>query len=118
MQNFVRRALEVYLREHRILTESEFESDVLPFLNQKNAVFVTLYSGGKVIASQGRIQCQKKNTLYECLDLSLACLTEQRFQSVITSPEMLENVQIRVDLIPQNARRILQNISDLNIREE
>lgn len=87
-------------------------------MKEKNAAFVTLYHAGKVIASQGRIQCKKENTLYEVLDLTLACLTDSRFSENLKNPDMIANISVRVDILTKESRRILKNISELNIRDE
>ena len=90
MHEVVRKTLQIYLRERRVLGHSDFPQGDLSYLNEKNAVFVTLYFGGKVIASQGRINCKKENTLYECVDLALACLTDPRFSENLKNPDLLE----------------------------
>lgn len=118
MHNTVRKILEIYLREKRIIAQSEFTTAEIPYTRVKNALFVTLYSHGRVIASQGRIQCKKENTLFECLDLTLLCLKDSRFSAELQTLEALSGIQIRVDMIESNSRRILANISDLNVRSE
>jgi len=60
MYNLVRKTLEIYLKEKRIITQTEFPQDLIVHLNSQNAVFVTLYLDEKVIASSGRIQCKNK----------------------------------------------------------
>ena len=118
MFKFVRKTLETYLREKRLLTQSDLTSEDLPYLNEKNAAFVTLYFQGKVIASQGRIQCKKENTLFECMDLTLACLKDSRFSENLQNLDALSQMQIRVDILKPDARRILKNFSELNVRDE
>lgn len=118
MNHLVRKTLEIYVKEKRIITQSDFDASYLGLIQQQNALFVTLYFDGKVIASQGRIQCKKENTLYECIDLALSCIKDPRFSQAITSPEMLAKIQVRVDIISRSSRRILREISELNIARE
>lgn len=118
MQNFVRKTLETYLRERRILTQGEFTADDIPYTKEKNAAFVTLYHDGKVIASQGRIQCKKENTLLEVLDLSLACLMDSRFSENLKNPEMISGISVRVDILTKDSRRMIKNITELNAQNE
>lgn len=44
MHNIVKKTLEIYLREKRIITQSELNTDEISYINQKNSVFVTLYN--------------------------------------------------------------------------
>lgn len=118
MHNIVKKTLEIYLREKRIITQSELNTDEISYINQKNSVFVTLYNDWKIVASQGRIQCKKENTLMELIDISLACLKDSRFSENLAKLESLQNIQIRVDLIEPTSRRMLKDISELSIRDE
>ena len=93
MHEVVRKTLQIYLRERRVLGHSDFPQDDLSYLNEKNAVFVTLYFGGKVIASQG-------------------------FAENLKNPDLLDQINIRVDTFAPSSRRILRNISELNVRDE
>lgn len=79
MYTLVRKTLEIYLKEKRVITHADFLSEILPHLNTKESVFVTLYHEGRVIASSGRIQCKKENTAFECIDNTLLCLKDERF---------------------------------------
>jgi hypothetical protein len=118
MQNLVRKTLEIYLRENRIITLSDIEGNLLEHTKPKMSVFVTLYYQGKVIASSGRIQCKKENTLYECIDNTLLCLKDPRFAQEIQNPEKLADIRIRVDRFGPSDRRLLRNIEELNTRDE
>ena len=118
MHNLVRKTLEIYTREKRLITQSDFPADTITMMWKKEAVFVTLYHDGRVIASSGRIQCQKENTVFECIDNTLLCLKDARFTSVLQSSENLANIHIRVDLFGHEDRRMIQNISELSVRNE
>jgi AMMECR1 domain-containing protein len=118
MISLVRKTLEIYLTEKRIITQSEFPSDTLSFATLKDAVFVTLYSEGRVIASSGRIQCKKENTLLECVDNTLLCLKDERFAPSLQSPEGLKKIFVRVDTFNAKNRRVLTSLSDLDISKE
>lgn len=118
MHTLVRKILETYLREQRVLTLSDIDSSFLEYTKTQLAVFVTLYYQWKVVASSGRIQCKKENTLFECIDNTLMCLKDPRFTSEIQNPETLSDIRIRVDTFGAPDRRLLQNISELNTRDE
>ncbi len=113
-----RKTLEVYLREQRIITQSEFPPETLPHSSTKDAVFVTLYYEGRVIASSGRIQCKKENTLFECIDNTLLCLKDERFAPALQTPDALEKIRIRTDIFGVKNRRILSSIDTLDMRTE
>lgn len=118
MHTLVRKALEIYINEKRIITQGDFPIHLLPMLLKKNSVFVTLYHNWRVIASSGRIQCQKENMLYECIDNTLMCLKDPRFWISLQNPENLKDIYIRVDSISSEDRRMIHAISELNIRDE
>ena len=118
MISLVRKTLTAYLKEKRIITQAELDTNELRYANTKEALFITLYLDGKVIASAGRIQIQKENTLFECIDLSLQLLKDPRFSATLQSPDMLEKIRIRTDRITANSRRLIKNISELNTRTE
>lgn len=114
----VRKILEVYLQEKRIITQSELPSESQKLVNEKDAFFLTLYYQGKVVASTGRIICLKDNTLAEIIDLSFLLLKDPRFTTEIQSPDLLSKIGIRSDKIGTNSRRMIQNIAELNVRNE
>ncbi len=118
MQELVRKTLEIYLREKRIIVLSEIPASVSQFSKTKDAVFVTLYFQGSVIASSGRIQCRKDTTVFECIDNTLLCLKDPRFTSALQTPEQLEEIHIRVDILSTVNRRILQKKEDFDIKNE
>lgn len=117
MISFVRKVLETYLRERRVLTAADFTADDLIFANTKNAVFITLYFQGKVIASQGRIACKTENSLTESLDLTLSCLKDPRFSANFQNLELLPQISIRVDTFDNSMRRQLKNIFEITASE-
>ena len=98
MFNLVRKTLEAFILEKRIITQADFPLDTAEFVSKKDAIFVTLYHNGRVIASSGRIQCQKENTVYECIDNTLLCLKDARFGTSLQSAENLADIHIRVDV--------------------
>lgn len=125
MFTLVRKTLEIYLREQRVITQSEFPTEVLPFLQTRESVFVTLYHEGKVIASSGRLNCKKENTVFECIDNTLLSLKDPRFSLSVQEPQLLDTIHIRVDRFVFQRKetevphlRILQNISELDIARE
>ena len=118
MHALVRKTLETYLRDKRIITHSDIPADLMSMMSTRQSVFVTLYSDGRVIASSGRIQCQKENTIYECIDITMLCLKDSRFAISLQSVDNLSNLHIRVDTFGTEDRRMLQNISEMNTRDE
>lgn len=118
MHSLVRKTLETYLREKRIVTQSDIPPDLIPMMSTRQSVFVTLYHDGRVIASSGRIQCQKENTIYECIDISMLCLKDPRFATSLQSVDNLANLYIRVDTFGPEDRRMIQNIAEMNTRDE
>ncbi len=118
MYQLVRKTLEVYLQEKRIITLSDISQELMSYSTKKDAVFVTLYYQGKVVASSGRISCKKENSLFECIDNTLLCLKDPRFLVEIQNIEMLSQVHIRVDSISPKNRRVLKNIDELDTSRE
>ena len=118
LTNLARKTLEIYLLEKRIITQSEFGEDSMLYISRKDAVFITLFYKWKVIASSGRIQCKKENTLFECIDNTLLCLKDERFSMTLQNLEWLQNIQIQVDIFGPERRRILTNYEALDITKE
>jgi hypothetical protein len=114
----IRKTLEIYLTERRIISQVDFPADALPYMQIKDAIFVTLYHEGRVIASSGRIQCKKDNTLYECIDNTLLCLKDPRFAAALQTPETLTSLKIRVDQLKPENRHVLQSLTELDITKE
>lgn len=118
MHTLVRKTLETYINEKRIITQADISANVLAMMGKKESVFVTLYHDGRVIASSWRIQCQKEDTLYECIDNTLLCLKDPRFALSLQDSANLVNIHIRVDIFSSENRRMIQNISELSVRDE
>ncbi len=118
MHHLVRKTLEAYINEKRLITQSDFPIETIAMMWKKEAVFVTLYHDGRVIASSGRIQCQKENSVFECIDNTLLCIKDTRFTAALQSSVSLENIHIRVDVFGPEDRRMIQDISELSVRSE
>lgn len=118
MLSLVRKTLDIYIREKRVITQSDFPPDIVEYLTKKEAVFVTLYSEWRVIASSWRITCAKENSVFECIDNTLLCLKDERFSWSLQNPESLSTIRIRIDTFGPQDRRIIQNISDLDTSRE
>lgn len=118
MHSLVKKTLEIYINEKRIITQPDFPNDIVSMMWKKESVFVTLYHDGRVIASSGRIQCQKDNSVYECIDNTLLCLKDPRFSVGLQNPESLANIHIRVDTFTAEDRRMIQDVKELNVRDE
>lgn len=118
MINLVRKTLDIYLREKRIITQSDFPEDSQAYFQKKDSIFITLYYEWRVIASSGRISCQKENTVFECIDNTLLCLKDERFATSLQSPDILEKIRIRIDIFSSQDRRVLQSIDELDTSRE
>lgn len=118
MYQLVRKTLETYINEKRIITQSDIPAELLPMMSTRQSVFVTLYMDGRVIASSGRIQCQKENTVYEAIDATMLCLKDSRFASGLQSSENLAKIHIRVDTFSPEDRRMIQSASEMSPRDE
>ena len=118
MYKLVRKTLETYINEKRIITQSDIPTDLLSMMSTRQSVFVTLYMDGRVIASSGRIQCQKENTIYETIDVTMLCLKDSRFVSSLQSPENLLNIHIRVYTFTPEDRRMIQSATEMSVRDE
>ena len=118
MYTIVRKTLDIYLKEKRILTLTDFPAESTEYASLKDAIFITLYHEGRVVASSGRIACKKENTLYECIDTTLLCLKDPRFTEEIQDIEKLANISIRTDRFRPENRRVLRDISELDTTRE
>lgn len=118
MHKIARRIIETYLVDKKIPTPEELGLAGSEHEKTKNLVFVTLYRNGKVIASSGRIHIKKPNTSLELIENTLFCLKDERFSMAVSSPDQIKEVQIRVDMIRPEDRRVLGNISELDIKRE
>ncbi|GAB0174680.1 MAG: hypothetical protein HHAS10_05590 [Candidatus Altimarinota bacterium] len=114
----VRNVLDTYLREKRVITLSDFTSDISQYTASKEAVFITLYYEGRVIASSGRIVCKKENTLYECVDNTLMCLKDSRFGVEIQDLATLGKIHIRTDRFSAGDRRVLRDVTEIDTKNE
>ena len=71
-----------------------------------------------MIASSGRIACQKENSVFECIDNTLLCLKDERFSLALQTPESLDKIHIRIDTFTPQDRRVLQSIDELDTSRE
>jgi len=118
MHNIARKVVEIYLNEQKIPTIEELWLTNNEHNSTKNISFITLYKDGKVIASSGRINMKKANTLLELIENSLFCLKDSRFIWTIKNPLEIRNVKFRVDLVSNNQRKVVEKISDIDISKQ
>ncbi len=118
MYTLVRKTLEIYLREQRVLSIADFPPESSIDMKSKDAIFVTLYYQWRVVASSGRIVCKKENTVYECIDNTLLCLKDARLSLELQDIAMLSELHIRTDRISTENRRILRDITELDTTRE
>lgn len=112
-----RKILETYVKERKIITVEELD---LPdeTKKSKHLAFVTLYYNGEVIASSGRVHLKRENTALELTENTLSCLQDPRFAKAIANPEELQNVQIRVDIITPENRKLVTDTKTIDIRKQ
>lgn len=115
MHNIARKVIEIYLNEQKIPTLEELGLSNSEHNNTKNISFVTLYKDGKIIASSGRINIKKANTLLELIENSLFCLKDPRFVWSIKNPLEVKNIKVRVDIIENSQRKIVEKIANIDI---
>ncbi len=113
MNNIVRKVLETYLNEQKILSLEELWITNHEYTKTKDCSFVTIYKNGKVIASSGRVNVRKPNTILELIENTLFCLKDPRFTENIKTPDEIKNVFFRVDIISSNQRQVINKISEI-----
>lgn len=118
LQTAARKVLATYLSESRIPVLSEIGIAESEYAKTKDPVFVTLYKDGKVVASSGRIHAKNESTAKEMVENALLCLKDPRISALVSTVADLENVRIRVDVLPPSKRRVLAKISDLDPKKE
>jgi hypothetical protein len=79
MNKIVRKVIETYLKEQKILSLEELGIQDHTYTKTKDCSFVTIYKDGKVIASSGRVNIKKANTILELIENALYCLKDSRF---------------------------------------
>lgn len=117
MNKITRKIIETYLNEKRIPTLEELEIVWSSDINTKNLSFITLYKDGKVIASSGRINLKKPNTLAELIENTLFCLKDPRFIESVKNPAELKNVNFRVDIISPEQRKVINKLDEVDIKK-
>ncbi|MCK9272887.1 AMMECR1 domain-containing protein [Candidatus Gracilibacteria bacterium] len=117
VHKIAKKVIEIYLNEKKIPTLDELGISKHPDLNTKNLSFVTLYKDGKVIASSGRINLKKPNTIAELIENSLFCLKDPRFIEAIKNPAEINNVNFRVDIITPSQREVINKIDEVDIKK-
>lgn len=113
-----RNVLQKYLENGKIPSLEELGVSAHADAHTKSLAFVTVYRDGKIVASSGRVHIKRENTLLELVDNALACLQDPRLVGVLATPEDIEKVQFRVDIIRNEDRRIVQSHTDINPKEE
>lgn len=113
-----RKTLVTYLSESRVPAISEVGLAESEYARTKDAAFVTIYKDGKVVASSGRLHPKQDNTAKELMENALLCLRDPRIAGAVASVDDLARVRIRTDVLPASRRRVLQNVSELDIQKE
>ncbi|MDD2565332.1 MAG: AMMECR1 domain-containing protein [Candidatus Gracilibacteria bacterium] len=118
MHKVAKKVIEMYLNEQKIPTVEELNLLTHEHSGTKNISFVTLYKDGKVIASSGRVNIKKANTILELIENALFCLKDPRFVEAIKNPLEIKNVKFRVDLISNNQRKVVNNLDEIDISKD
>lgn len=118
LEKAIREYLRTYLAEGRKKSVEELGLNALPTPFPMCSAFVTLYRSGKVIASSGRFMPKLPNAVLETLDSALLALQDARLQSSPLSAADLDAVRIRIDILDQKARRMLQGLEGFNPKTE
>jgi AMMECR1 domain-containing protein len=114
MDKVVRKVINTYLKEQKILSIEELSLSTSEYLNKKFCSFVTLYKDWNVIASSWRINLKKSNTILELIENALFCLKDDRFIEKVKTPDDIKDVYIRVDFISPEWRKVINNIKDID----
>lgn len=117
MQNIAKKIIETFIKEKRILTIQELSLWENEDLNTKKISFVTIYKNWKVIASSWRVNIKKWDTIQELIENSLLCLKDSRFSEAIKSQSEINDIQIRVDIIANEQRKMVNNLDEININK-
>jgi AMMECR1 domain-containing protein len=112
----VRTVLQAHLTGAPIPSFAELGVESHPDTETKHLAFVTLYRNGEVVASSGRVHNTQQSTIAEARDNALHALQDPRLGQL--SPEALQQIQIRVDVLESSGRRVLPDISLLDARNE
>lgn len=120
MQNIVRSIVSEYLSSKTLPTASQFGeiAELNAQTKEPTAVFVTLYRGGEIIASAGRIQPLHQTLGDELLDSTLLAIMDSRAEYALQNPDDLKTTQIRVDLIPLSHRQVISRVSDIDAKKD
>lgn len=118
MHAIARKVLVSYLSEKKIPTLEELSATELPDAKTKHLVFVTIYKDGAIVGSSGRVHAKRENTILELVDNTLACLSDVRMAQALITPADLDKIKIRVDIIRNEDRRILQSYKDIDVKTE
>ncbi len=117
IHDLVRKALQAELSHTPLPSLVELGASALPEAETRSLAYVTLYGDGAVIASSGRIHNTSRTTLEECFENARQALQDPRATGRVTL-ENLAGLKIRVDIIAPTDRRIVQDIAEVNPREE
>ena len=99
MHNIAKKVIEIYLNEKKIPTLDELGISGHNDLKTKNLSFVTLYKDGSVIASSGRINLKKPNTISELIENTLFCLKDPRFIGMEKLLEEISKLETEEEII-------------------
>lgn len=118
MHAIARKVIVSYLNEKKIPTLEELGMADHADTKTKSLSFVTIYKDGAIVASSGRVHAKRENTLLELIDNTLACLSDTRMNNAIVTPGDIDKLKIRVDIIRNEDRRILQSYKDIDPKNE
>jgi AMMECR1 domain-containing protein len=115
MQEFVRAALSRYISTQRVPTPEEIGiSPDHPLMQRKDIVFVTLSRDGETVASSGRVAVKKSSSAVELVENSLLCLKDPRVTAFLGDPTFIDDVRVRVDVVPTDKRKIITTLDEIS----
>ncbi len=116
MHEIARTILARYLETQRVPTLDEVGLSDHALATAKHLVFVTLYLDGAVVASSGRVHIKKNSSALELIEHTLLCLKDERIAQHLGDSTLLDRLQIRVDTIATDARKIITDLTDVDPR--
>lgn len=115
MNKMARNALDFFLKTQNIPTIEDIGEQFNKLLETKHISFVTMYLDGRVVASSGRINIKRPNTILELIENTLFCLKDPRFVESVKNPDELKKVKFRVDIVRNEQRKIVNSLQEVDI---
>lgn len=119
MNTIAKKALAFFLAHQRAPTPEELGAQAHPLAASKHLAFVTFYKNGAVVASSGRVEPKKPNTVAECADNAALCAQDPRFAAAgLSKPGDADALRCRVDVIDKANRRMVKSAAEVDALRE